>query len=57
MKVKAYLICKEHGKQLVIIEKESHLEMRDMMSSQLNEVNRHTAKCPKCGKRCMCYEE
>ena len=57
MKIKAYIICKEHGKQLVMIEKNNHVEFREMLPSQLNSVNRHTANCPKCGVRCLCIHE
>jgi len=57
MKVNAYIICKEHGKQKVVIEKNTHMELRDMFSTQMDSINRHTAKCPKCGVRCLCIEE
>ena len=57
MKVNAYIICKEHGKQKVVIEKNTHMELRDMFSTQMDSINRHTAKCPNCGVRCLCIEE
>lgn len=36
-----FVNCPEHGKQAVEVETEEHVET----------FARHTAKCPKCGKR------
>lgn len=54
MKTILILRCPEHGEFEVQIERKPHMEFRNMMMSQFEniiEIQRFTGKCPKCGSR------
>jgi hypothetical protein len=57
VKVQGLIICQEHGKQSVNVDKSEHVEFRSMLQSQVDFESRQTAKCPVCGRRCIFINE